>query len=96
MTAERLTWDEIQQQFDQQWVELIEYDWPEGDYHPLSGIVRTHGADKRQFHQECRREPLPDDSAFLFIGRKPWPPNTSFRFPTLVVTTPLPNGRSKL
>ncbi|MDL5047322.1 hypothetical protein QQ054_14985 [Oscillatoria amoena NRMC-F 0135] len=84
MTAERLTWDEIQQQFDQQWVELIDYDWPEGDYHPQSGVVRTHGADKRKFHQECRREPLPDDSAYLFIGTKSFQKDGVFIVPSLV------------
>jgi hypothetical protein len=70
MTPERLTWKEIEERYDQQWVELVDYDWPEGDFQPRSGVVRTHAADKKAFHRDCRREPVPEDSADLFVAKK--------------------------
>lgn len=66
--AEKLSWEEIERRYDQQRVELVDYDWPEGDPHPSSGIVRTHSADKKDFYQLCKREPVPDDSAIVFVG----------------------------
>ncbi len=61
--GEKLTWEEIKKQYDQEWVELVDYDWPDGESHPRSGTLRSHAADKKEFHQQCRREPVPDDSA---------------------------------
>jgi hypothetical protein len=29
--AEKLSWEEIKKNYDQEWVELVDYDWPEED-----------------------------------------------------------------
>ena len=76
MKTERLTWDEIKKQFDKEWVELVDYDWPEEASYPHSGTVRSHGAEKKDFHQQCRREPVPTDSAILFVGKPEIPAGT--------------------
>jgi len=70
MPGERLTWEEIEKRFDQQWVELVDYDWPAGDPNPQSGIVRTHSNERREFYRLANEEPVPRDSAILFVGRK--------------------------
>ena len=70
MENKKLTWEEISKKYDQEWVELIDYDWPEKEPYPRAGIIRTHGVDKKQFHQECRRDPAPEISAFLYVGKK--------------------------
>ena len=63
-----LNWEEIEKLYDQQRVELVDYDWPDGDSHPRSGVVRSHGADKKDFYRQCNREPVPSDSAIVFVG----------------------------
>ena len=66
----RLTWEEIKAQFDQQWIQLVDYDWPEGTPYPRSGIIRTFGNDKKDFHKRCQEGNVPKDSAFLYVGHK--------------------------
>ncbi len=65
-----LTWEEIKKRYDGEWVELVDYEWPEGEPYPRVGVVRTHGINKKRFHQDCRREPAPTISAFLFVGKR--------------------------
>ena len=69
----RISWEEIKTSYNQEWVELVDYDWPEEHASPSTGAVRTHGANKKEFHLQCRREPVPSDSAILFVGRPPIP-----------------------
>ncbi len=87
MENKKLTWEEIRKQFDQEWVELIDYDWPEEQPYPRAGVIRTHGIDKKQFHQECRREPAPEISALLFVGKKISPENIIFP-PSMIRVAP--------
>jgi hypothetical protein len=68
---EKLTWDEILKRYDQQYVELVDFDWPDEEPNPLSGIVRTHNADKKEFYRQTKREPQPDDAAILWVGKLP-------------------------
>lgn len=84
---EKLTWVEIEKLYDQQRVELVDYDWPEGDPYPRSGVVRSHGSNKKEFYQQCRREPVPDDSAILFVGVPRIPEGTVFS-PSLIRLEP--------
>ena len=65
-----MTWEEIEKEFDQEWIELIDYDWPEGDYNPRSGVVRTHSPKREEFYERCSHPPVPSDSAILFVGKK--------------------------
>ena len=70
MTGQRYTWKEIEEKFDQEWVELIDYNWPEGDPYPESGVVRTHAGQRKEFYRLANQEPIPSDSAILFVGKK--------------------------
>ncbi len=69
----KLTWEEIRKQYDQQWVELVDYDWPEEDEHPHTGIVRVHSSDRAEFYRLAAID-SPKDSALVFVGKhKPVP-----------------------
>ena len=57
----KLTWEEIKKRYDQEWVELVDYDWPDGESHPRSGTLRSHAATRKSFI--CNA----DESLFLMI-----------------------------
>lgn len=71
--AQKLSWSEIEKLFDKEWVELIEYDWPEGQAYPKAGIVRVHAKTRKEFDQLILQDP-PDDSALIFVGKPQLPP----------------------
>ena len=66
----KLTWEEIKSQYDQEWVELVDYDWPDGTPNPRAGVVRTHHSNKKTFHKQCLEGSIPSDSALVFVGHK--------------------------
>ena len=68
MENQRVTWEQIKTSYNQEWIELVDYVWPDGETYPLEGIIRSHGPDKREFHLQCRKDPMPLDSAILFVG----------------------------
>ena len=75
MSAERLSWEQIKARYDGEWVELIDYDWPEGTPWPKSGIVRVHSPDRKEFWKLAKTtQPPVTDSAGLFVG-PPDPPD---------------------
>ena len=63
----KLTWHEIEQLYDKEWVELIDYDWPEEEPYPISGIVRVHAPNRPEFDKLIAVDP-PYDSAYVFVG----------------------------
>ncbi len=70
--ARKLTWAEIEREYDKQWVQLVDYDWPEGVPHPEAGIVRVHAADRKDFFRKVAETPArPHDSAFVYVGIPP-------------------------
>lgn len=66
----KLRWEEIQKVYSQEWVQLVDYDWPDDEPYPFSGVVRTHAAGKKEFYKLCKEGMHPDDSAILFVGPK--------------------------
>ena len=72
---EKQSWDQIEKDYDQQWVELVDYDWPEGKPFPKSGIVRVHESDRKKFY-ELAKVDAPKDSAILFVGKPEVPADT--------------------
>ena len=64
----KLTWAEIKTLYDQEWVELVDYDWPDSEPHPLSGTVRVHARTRAQFDDLADTDP-PFDSAYIFVGQ---------------------------
>ena len=67
MTASRMIWEEIKKLYDQEWVELVDYDWPEEDIYPRAGIVRVHAKTRLEFDNLADNDP-PVDSAYVFVG----------------------------
>ena len=69
MSTTKLSWEQIQKMYDKEWVQLVDYDWPDGEPFPKSGIVRTHHPERKQFyHKVSQITPKPTDSAFIFVG----------------------------
>lgn len=87
MENKKLTWEEIRTLYNKEWVELVDYDWPEEETYPVSGTIRSHGSQKKEFHQQCRREPVPNDSAILFVGPPHTPDDVVFS-PSLIRVEP--------
>ena len=75
--TKKLTWEEIKRGYDQEWVELVEYDWPEEDIYPRSGIVRVHARDRAEFYRLVAID-TPRDSALLFVGKQSLPAGQVF------------------
>jgi hypothetical protein len=73
----RLFGDESKTRDDQQWVEAVDYGWPEGETYPAPGVVGVHDPDKKQFHREPRERHAFDsaDVALVYLGNPLRPPN---------------------
>ena len=72
--TEKLTWDEIKQRYDGEWVLLLNYDWPDHTPWPRAGVVCAHDPDRKAFWRKVKGiEPRPRHSAGLFVG-PPDPP----------------------
>jgi len=78
MSAKRISWQEIEKLYPKQWVELVDYDWPNDAQNPISGIVRSHSANHKTFYTKANKEPRPTDSAILFVGNVSAPAGTIF------------------
>lgn len=64
----KLTWGEIRQRYDQEWVLLDDCDWPEEEIDPRSGIVRLHARTREEFDRLIAEKAGPFDSAIVFVG----------------------------
>ena len=65
--AEKLTWEEIKKQYDQEWIELVDYDWPDENPDPKAGVVRVHAKTKEEFDRLASID-APRDAACVFVG----------------------------
>jgi hypothetical protein len=72
---DKQNWDQIEKDFNNQWVELVDYEWQEGKPFPNSGKVRVHATDRNEFYKLAKIDP-PKDSAILFVGKPDIPANT--------------------
>jgi hypothetical protein len=72
---DKQSWSQIEINFANQWVELVDYEWQEGKPFPDSGIVRVHASDRQEFYKLAKVNP-PKDSAILFVGKPNIPANT--------------------
>lgn len=67
----KLTWEEIKDLYSDQWVELVDYDWPDSEPLPSSGTVRVHSSSRKEFDKLINQDP-PTDAALVYVGeRKP-------------------------
>lgn len=74
MENKKFTWDEIKELYDKEWVELVDYDWPEEAAHPKAGVVRVHAKSRKEFDRLVAVDP-PLESAFIFVGEPQLSPN---------------------
>lgn len=63
----KISWAEIEKLYDQEWIELVDYDWDLALPYPSAGVVRVHSPDRAEFKKFALTNP-PEDSAFLFVG----------------------------
>lgn len=49
-------------------MELVDYDWPEEEVDPRSGVVRVHAKTRKEFDELTSIDP-PFDSAYVYVGR---------------------------
>lgn len=62
-----LKWEEIQNFYQNQWVQLIDFDWPEDEPHPRCGKVRLSASSRKDFNKlVLNSEPV--DAARLYVG----------------------------
>ncbi len=73
---EKLSWNEIEKRYDQEWVQLVAYDWPEGTPYPRSGVVRVHASTRKEFNSLISAKDTPKDAARLYVGRPIRNPHT--------------------
>lgn len=71
----KLDWQEIEKLYDKEWIQLIDYDWPEEEALPFSGVVVAHAKSRKDF-DKLITETFYDNSALLFVGERELPPNT--------------------
>ncbi len=70
----KLSWSEIEKLYDREWVQLVDYDWPEEEAYPHAGVVRVHAKSRKEFDKLLLEDP-PSDSALVFVGEREIPPN---------------------
>lgn len=74
MRSKKLTWQQIKELYDKEWVELIDYDWPEEEAYPRAGVVRVHAKTRKEFDKLILHDP-PADAALIFVGEREIPTN---------------------
>ena len=65
--SEHLTWQTIQERFNGEWIQLVDYEWEEHEADPRMGVVRLHSKDEKEFHRMLKANPVAE-SAVLFVG----------------------------
>lgn len=65
--VDKISWDEIKRNYSGEWVELINYEWEEGQPYPSAGEIRVHAPNRKEFYQQANQN-RPLDSAILFVG----------------------------
>jgi hypothetical protein len=69
MLEENLTWEQIKERYPDEWVELVDYDWPDEIPWPRSGVVRVHSPRRKEFWRLAKeKQPEVNGSAIVFTG----------------------------
>jgi len=66
--AKKLSWNEIKENYPDQWVELVECEWDPYEPDPRNGIVRHHAIRRKQLHELIMKDQPVDDAAVVFAG----------------------------
>ena len=83
---EKLAWHEIEKFYDQQWVQLVEYEWEDGRPYPSSGVVRIHAPTRKEFNRLVLQSSAVD-AARVFVGQSMLAKGVVFS-PNIVKMTP--------
>ena len=70
-----LTWSEIEKTYPNEWVQLVDCEWPEGEPRPVAGRVRIHAASRKEFNKLVL-EADPIDAARVYVGSHSLPKGT--------------------
>jgi hypothetical protein len=70
-----LDWKQIQKEYQHQWVQLVDYDWPDGEPHPKSGKVRINATTRKEFNKLVLQAE-PRDAARIYVGDHSTPEGT--------------------
>ncbi len=75
---EKLSWEQIKQNFEGEWVQLTDCEWDMTEPEPRAGVVHVHAKDTKEFHRLVKQNPV-KESAMIFVG-DPFPsePNVIF------------------
>lgn len=65
--GEKLTWDEIRQRYPDEWVALVEDDWPNNLPLPRAGVVYAHSPDHAKLIEMQKHL---KDAAIVWTGKK--------------------------
>lgn len=68
----KLSWQEIEKLYNREWVQLVDYDWPEEEPLPHSGVVTVHAKSRRKFDRLILKEKQ-KNSAIMFVGERKIP-----------------------
>ena len=75
--SKKLTWQEIEERYRGEWVELIDYEWDLAEINPLAGVVRVHSKNRKEFDKLLLQD-RPKDSAVIYIGKLNIPEGMTF------------------
>ena len=64
----KIPWSRIQEAFDGEWVELVDYSWKPEHLRPAAALVRHHSPDRRELLTMISRSGKVDGSVVLFVG----------------------------
>lgn len=64
--AEKLTWDEIKRRHPDEWVALVDYEWPDDRGVPDSGVVYAHSPDHARLMEMHRHL---QEAAIVWTGK---------------------------
>jgi hypothetical protein len=84
--AEKLTWEQIKELYNEEWVELVEYDWPDESPDPTAGVVRVHAKTREEFDRLTDINP-PWDAAIVYVGEL-FPTDALFHGHSVVIFDP--------
>jgi hypothetical protein len=65
--AVKLTWDEIKATYPDEWVALVDHDWPNDRPVPVAGVVFAHSADHAQLIEMQKQLTA---AAIVWTGKK--------------------------
>lgn len=65
--AEKLNWEEIKARYPDEWVALVDHEWPNDRPVPLSGVVYAHSPDHAELIQMQRHLRA---AAIVWTGKK--------------------------